>query len=428
MNDIQASSVAGPQKQFGNYHSLYILGRGGFADVHLGEHVFLHTLAAIKVLRTELTFMDEEAFLDEARILARLRHPHIVQVLDFGLENHTPYLVMAYAPGGTMRQLHPPESRLSPAKILEYLEQLASAIQYIHDMGYIHRDIKPENVLLGADNELLLSDFSIAISTQAIVINGQVCMGTIDYMAPELLGLEALPGPASDQYALAIMVYEWLYGAPPFTGSVDEVFSQQLFASPLSQYADVLDVPLAVEKVVFKALAKNPQQRFASVQDFADAFRSAVNATQRLWDVEDASLPTITVSTLHPGTSVMPRTFSQPLRAAPYAKKKRNNWHTVTSCFGATMLVVLVIICVGLLAGLDARTLVPVMSVCMLAFPVAWAWITKNRFLFFLVLILGIVPALLALIAHLFLVFPVSYMVLLILCFLMTFTVSVNKV
>jgi len=120
-------------QQLGNYRLIHLLGEGGFAEVYLGEHIHLGTQAAIKVLRTQLAKDDIETFRNEARTIARLEHPNIVRVLDFGLEGSTPYLVMGYAVNGTLRQRHPKGTRLPLVTIVSYVNQLADALQYAHD-------------------------------------------------------------------------------------------------------------------------------------------------------------------------------------------------------------------------------------------------------------------------------------------------------
>src|SRR5215469_5192281 len=152
-------------KQLGNYHLICLLGQGGFADVYLGEHVYLKTMTAIKVLQTRLLNEDFEAFLNEARTIASLKHPHIIQVLDFGIEGDTPFLVMEYAPNGTLRHRYPKGTPLPPDNIVSYIKQVASALQYAHDRKLIHRDVKPENMLLGTNDQILLSDFGLAMVT-----------------------------------------------------------------------------------------------------------------------------------------------------------------------------------------------------------------------------------------------------------------------
>src|SRR5579863_7682984 len=145
-------------QQLGNYRLDRLLGQGGFAEVYLGEHIYLGTLAAIKVLRTELDSDEIEHFHAEARTIARLVHPHIVRVLEFGVDNSTPFLVVDYAPNGTLRKHHARGVPLPLATVVDYIRQIADALQYAHEQKVIHRDVKPENTLLGRRNEVLVSD------------------------------------------------------------------------------------------------------------------------------------------------------------------------------------------------------------------------------------------------------------------------------
>jgi serine/threonine protein kinase len=134
----------------GHYRLDHLLGTGGFAEVYLGTHLHLGMQAAIKLLQTQLATAGEvEKFRLEARTIAMLEHPHIVRVLDFGVEAGTPYLAMEYAPAGSLRQHLPAETPLPPASILPYVVQVASALHYAHEQQLIHRDVKPENMLLG---------------------------------------------------------------------------------------------------------------------------------------------------------------------------------------------------------------------------------------------------------------------------------------
>jgi len=261
-------------QQLGNYRLIRLLGRGGFAEVHLGEHLRLNTQAAIKVLHTSLEEDDVGGFLREAQMVARLRHPNIVRVFDFDVENHTPFLVMDYLPNGNVRRSHPKGTPLPLHTLVSYVTQVASALQYAHDEKLIHRDIKPENMLLDRDNTLVLSDFGIALMSQSSRSQSpQEVAGTAVYMAPEQF--QGHPRRASDQYALGIVVYEWLTGDRPFHGSFSEIASQHLFVPPSSLREKVPTIPLAVEQVVLKALAKDPAARFASVQAFATALQAA---------------------------------------------------------------------------------------------------------------------------------------------------------
>src|SRR5216684_1038246 len=186
---------------------------------------------------------------------------------------------MGYAPNGTLRQHYQRGTCLSPEKVLPYVKQVASALQYAHDQKLIHRDVKPENMLLGRNNEILLSDFGLAMVTyNSSQESPRDSSGTIAYMAPEQA--RGNPRPASDQYALAVSVYEWLCGTRPFNGSYEEVAIQHVLNPPPPLCQVEPSIPPALEGVVLKALAKDPHQRFASIQDFADAFEQASQAGQ----------------------------------------------------------------------------------------------------------------------------------------------------
>jgi serine/threonine protein kinase len=260
-------------RQFGNYALTRLLGKGGFAEVYLGEHVYLKSLAAIKVLLTTLGVDETDRFLTEARTLAALKHPHIVRILDFGSEGAIPFLVMEYAPNGTMQQRYPRGTVLAPDLVVPYVSQVASALQYAHDQKLVHRDIKPGNLLLQDNNDLLLSDFGVAMLAQTSQQSNSAIIGTATYMPPEQIRGKARP--ASDQYALGVMAYEWLSGDYLFQGSFSEVCAQHMYAVPPSLRNRVPTLSPAIEQAVMTALAKDPSQRFANVQAFATALAEA---------------------------------------------------------------------------------------------------------------------------------------------------------
>ncbi len=287
-------------QQLGNYRLIRLLGKGGFADTYLGEHTYLKTQAAIKVLQAQLAQADQEAFFNEARTIARLKHPNIVRVLDFGVEYVTPYLVMDYAPNGTLRQRHPRGVPLPLPVILPYVKQIAAALQYAHSQKLVHRDVKPENMLLGAGYEVLLSDFGIATIVQSTrADNLQNVAGTVSYMAPEQI--QGKPREASDQYALAVVVYEWLTGSVPFNGTYVEVALQHERMSPPLLRERMPTISPDVEQVVLTALSKDPQQRFGNIQAFANALEQA-SYQGRLSGVHDqsASLPAVSPPAVSP--------------------------------------------------------------------------------------------------------------------------------
>ncbi len=261
-------------QQLGNYRFVRRLGFGASADVYLGEHLYLKSYAALKILHTILKEEDVARFLSEAQTLVGLRHPNIVRVLEFIFEQETPVLVIDYAPGGTARQRYQPGSRLPLATTVAYVQQVADALQYAHNHNIIHRDVKPDNILFDSDQHILLSDFGLALLTPSHeLLSTQEFAGTIPYMAPEQL--EGKPTFATDQYALGIVTYEWLCGIYPFQGSALAIINQHINAPPPSLREKRPDLPAEVEKVVLKALAKNPQQRYTSIQAFAGALARA---------------------------------------------------------------------------------------------------------------------------------------------------------
>lgn len=257
-----------------DYRLIRLIGTGSFSEVYLGEHIADRTLVAVKMLSVNQENWKE--FVKEVGTTFRLKHPHIISLLAFGMStNEIPYLVMDYAPNGTLRQRHSKGTRLPLDTIVSYLSPLAQALQYAHDRRVIHRDVKPENVLIGQDGEILLSDFGIAVTApieQSLKTQNQG--GTIPYMAPEQI--RGKPQPASDQYALGIMAYEWLCGLRPFQGkTMWEIIDQHLFQSPPSLREMLPDLPPMVETSILKALAKDPCDRFATVQEFVTTLELA---------------------------------------------------------------------------------------------------------------------------------------------------------
>lgn len=265
-------------QQIGNYRLIRLLGSGGFAAVYLGQHIYLHNMqVAIKMLHAKV--VDEkihEGFLQEAETIALLKHPNIIRLLDFGIvsQDTTPYLIMDYAPHGTLRTDYPKGSIVQLSSVVIYVKQIASALQYAHDRNLVHRDLKPENLLIGNRGEILLSDFGIAaIAHNTSTLEASNYAGTVTYSAPEQI--QGKPRRESDQYSLGIIVYEWLSKEPPFRGTWSEIISQHLGALPKPLHEKIPAIPPAVGTVVMRALAKDPHQRFKSIKAFAAAFEQA---------------------------------------------------------------------------------------------------------------------------------------------------------
>src|SRR5229473_665853 len=333
-------------QQLGNYRLLRLLGQGGFAEVYLGEHIYLETPAAIKVLSTQIASEDVEHFRTEARTIARLAHPHIVRVLEYGVDGTTPYLVIDYAPNGTLRKRHTKDTLPSLPTIVSYVNQVADALQYAHDQKVIHRDVKQENMLVGRRNEILLSDFGIALVAQSSRYQSESTQGipdlagTIAYMAPEQMQFQACPN--SDQYSLGIVVYEWLSGARPFQGTFAEIAVKHTLAPPPSLGEKIPTLSPAVEEVVMTALAKDPKSRYVNIKAFALALEQASQkaplSSTALVDIslppmpsQQPALPIETVAPSNqeaspaafPGTSALPS--SAPLAPSPPTTESLSN-------------------------------------------------------------------------------------------------------
>jgi len=288
----------------GRYRLEASLGRGGMAEVFRARDERLGRTVAVKVILP--SFASEphfaERFLREARLVASLEHPHILPVYDSGDDNGVPYLVMPYLQGGTLVE-RMAAGALSPDTALRWIGELAMALDAAHSHGVLHRDVKPANVLLGAGDRALLADFGIAKSGEAatqLTATG-VVIGTPTYMAPELA--QGRPAsPASDLYALAVLAYEMLTGAPPFSGESALSLLHQHVTTPPPSVRARATLPAALDAVFARALAKDPAQRPASARQFARELEDALTPAAQEATVTE---PTIrTARTVHMTTPV----------------------------------------------------------------------------------------------------------------------------
>jgi serine/threonine protein kinase len=263
-----------PGQYIGGCRIQRLIGRGISSEVYLGEHPKLSDPVAVKLLHAWTGEREVQRFLTQAAMLSKLDHPHIIHIYDFGLtDDDVPYLVVSYAPYGTLRQRYPRGSRLPLGEVINYVGQAAEALQYVHEHQLVHRDVKPQNMLLGAHNEIILNDFGTTTVSYSLIPNAVDFEGTVLYAAPEQLGGRSLR--SSDQYALAVMTHELLTGSWPFMGTFDEVAHKHLFEQPPTVRAKGIDIPPAVDEALQRALSKDPAARFASIQDFADALAAA---------------------------------------------------------------------------------------------------------------------------------------------------------
>ena len=254
-------------QQFEHYQLIAKLGQGGMATVYKAYDTRLERDVAIKVVRKESIPPEQlerilKRFEREAKALAKFIHPNIVPVHDYGEYQGAPFLVMAYLPGGTLKERI---GRPVPVRdALGYVIPIASALGYAHQRGVIHRDVKPSNILTTEDGALMLSDFGIAQileeATTQLTATG-MGVGTPEYMAPEQWQGKATA--ASDQYALGVVLFELLTGRKPYSAETPLAVALKVMSEPLPRPSDLApDIPEEVEKVLYKALARDPQDRY----------------------------------------------------------------------------------------------------------------------------------------------------------------------
>lgn len=262
------------------------LGRGGMATVYLADDRKHRRKVAIKVLRTQL---DGDRFLREIEILAGLQHPHIVPLLDSGTADATPFYVMPFVDGESLRS-RLSRGPLSLPEAIDFSRHIARALDYAHRRGLLHRDIKPENVLLYEGHALVL-DFGIARAiSQArddrLTATGHV-VGTPVYMSPEQFSGDTDIDARSDIFALGCVMFEMLAGRPPFGATSGQLFARLTAPAP-SLRAIGVSVPHDVQAIIDRALARDPDSRFQSAGALAEALelpspRSGAGESGSLW-------------------------------------------------------------------------------------------------------------------------------------------------
>src|SRR6266550_2857939 len=284
----------------GPYRVMERIGRGGMATVHRAYHPGLDRYVAIKVLPDFFAEDPEyrERFQQEARSVARLKHPNILEVFDFGYEGGLAYLVLELVEGGTLADYVGKPMELH--EVVHILEQLAGALDHAHANGVLHRDIKPSNILIHKDGSPVLGDFGLAKmagSLRRLTGSGTV-MGTPEYMSPEQAADEPLTA-ASDVYSLAIVAYEMLTGRVPFEADTPAATLLSHVTKPMPATRELKgELSAHVEDVLRKALAKSPQDRFQTAAAFVAALKPAAWPNRRGGDLSGLMPATRRVSRL----------------------------------------------------------------------------------------------------------------------------------
>ena len=312
-------------KHIDRYNIIDLLGQGGMATVYRAYDTRLEREVALKVIRHEAFPPDVlqnelKRFEREAKSLARLSHPNIVKVLDYGEYEGSPFLVMEYLPGGTLKQKI--GSPIAWQDAMHLLLPVARGVEYAHNREIIHRDIKPSNILLAENETPTLSDFGIAKLFQnegTLLTASGMAMGTPEYMAPEQWTGKTVP--QSDMYALGVVLYEMVTGRRPYTADTPGgVFMMQVTEPVLFPRDIVPHLPEAVEQFLLKALSREPSNRHASMTEF-------IRDMELLLSNAETKVPINRMETLKgsPGQSSVRKDASSPSRKlVPF------NWKAAT--------------------------------------------------------------------------------------------------
>jgi len=291
--DVTTQSIMGEPVLDGRYQLERRLGQGGMGVVFQARHIFLKTAHAIKIILPDLVGNDPmlvTRFRQEALAAAAIRHPNIIAVTDFGVAHgNMPFLVMEYVSGRSLHDILATEKRLSPSKALEIIAAAGAGVGAAHRQNIVHRDLKPLNIMvqegMSIAEGLKVLDFGLAKIKSGELLGSFVqaktsgLMGSPFYMAPEQWSDEE-PEARSDIYSLGVMLYQMLAGEVPFKGSsIPSIMKKHLTEEPPSFSSFGIEIPQEIERVVRRALAKEPEDRPVSVEDFVSELREAVNLT-----------------------------------------------------------------------------------------------------------------------------------------------------
>lgn len=277
--DLSVSDAPVGRLLDGRYRIEALVARGGMATVYKATDTRLDRPVALKIMHAELAADDEfvARFINEARAVAQLSDPNVVNVFDQGEDDGAVYLAMEYIHGRTLRDVLHERGRLGADLALEVAESVLSALASAHRAGIVHRDVKPENVLVGNDGRVKVADFGLARATSSGSKTTRGLLGTVSYISPEqALGERATP--RSDVYSTGIMLYELLTGKTPHEGPTDFVIVRSHIDDDVPPPSDAVPLPPQVDELVLTATAREPQRRYADAGTFLAAARSTRSA------------------------------------------------------------------------------------------------------------------------------------------------------
>jgi serine/threonine-protein kinase len=328
----------------GPYRIVEKLGQGGMATVFKAYHPALDRYVAIKVLHP--AFREDPNFLArfqrEARIVAKLDHPNIVPIYDFSEHRGHPYLVMRFIEGQTLKT-RLQDGPLGLEEVQRVMEAVGDALAYAHRQGILHRDIKPSNIILAPEGQIYLTDFGLARMAEAgeSTLSRDMMVGTPQYISPEQAKGETRLDARTDIYSLGVVLYELLVGRVPFQADTPYAVIHDHIFTPLPLPRDLKpDLPEPLERMLLKALAKDPDDRFQTIEEMMEAFRTALGLTAA------APLPETVVAP--------PPTVARPAKPA---RKKRRRWPWVVG--GVAVFLCLILLVLSALSERQQQTVSP---------------------------------------------------------------------
>ncbi len=290
-------------KLFGNYRVIAKLTNNLHSSIYIAHHVLLQKRSvAIKIVYASRlnTAEKQEKFLHEAQLLDLLKHPHILPLVDVGIEHDLSYLMTEYAPNGSLRdrlECQGP-APLPLEETLALLAQIGDALQYAHDQDIIHCDLKPQNILFHTQWEIWLADFGIATMMKQAEVKQSSGFGSLAYMAPEQI--RGVVSKQSDQYALGCLAYELVTGQQPFMAfSFRGIMQKHLLEEPLAPTTINPQLPAHIEAAILKAMAKQSSERFVDIRAFIAALgaSSVSPSSARLLSSSPTAIPAQSVET-----------------------------------------------------------------------------------------------------------------------------------
>jgi serine/threonine-protein kinase len=342
----------------GRYRVRARIARGGMATVYVATDLRLERRVALKVMHGHLSddTVFQSRFIQEARAAARLADPNVVNVFDQGQDGDMAYLVMEYLPGITLRELVREQRRLTVPQAVSILDAVLSGLAAAHKAGIVHRDVKPENVLLAEDGRIKIGDFGLARATTANTASGAQLLGTIAYLAPELV-TRGTADARSDIYAIGIMLYEMLTGEQPYKGEqpMQIAFQHATDSVPRPSVKNP-GVPEPLDELVLWATEKSPDERPLDAREMLQRLRDierelgispVVARTGPIGVVRDDATATGELTAVLPGTPTGPTAAMEEvdnagrLRRATQRRRSRGAW-----------LIVLVLLLAALAGGL----------------------------------------------------------------------------